>query len=121
MPRRILVVDDEALVCDSIRWILALDQHQVETAGSGQEALAAFKPGKFDLIIIDYQMPDMKGDKVAAEIKALAPRQSILMVTAYGETLRLTGDFPLPVDRVIAKPFALEEFREAVRQLVAKA
>src|ERR1043165_9733015 len=57
--RRILVVDDEPMVCDSIRIALAFDQHQVETAASAQEALAAFHVGKFDLIIVDYNMPAM--------------------------------------------------------------
>ena len=83
MARRILVVDDESLVSDSIRRILALDQHAVETVTSAQDALVAFQPGKFDLIIIDYEMPDTKGDKLAAAIKALAPQQPILMITAY--------------------------------------
>lgn len=53
-----------------------LDQYEVETAATGQEALVAFQPGKFDLVIIHWQMPVMKGDKLAAAIKALAPRQS---------------------------------------------
>jgi CheY-like chemotaxis protein len=120
MARRILVVDDEAVVCDSIRKVLALDQHEVEAATSGQGALAAFQTGKFDLTIIDYEMPVMKGDKLAAAIKALAPQQPIIMMTAYGEALRLAGDFPLAVDLVMSKPFDLQELREAVRQTTTK-
>jgi CheY-like chemotaxis protein len=104
VARRILVIDDEAAVCDSIRQVLALDQHQVEVVTSGLGALAAFQTGKFDLIIIDYEMPGMKGDKLAAAIKALAPQMPIIMMTAYRETLRLSGDFPLAVDSVIGKP-----------------
>jgi two-component system, cell cycle response regulator CpdR len=121
MGRRILVVDDEPLVCDSITRILALDQHDVRTAASGQEALAIFQTAKFDVVIIDYQMPDIKGDKLAAAIRALVPQQSIIMITAYGERLRLAGDFPLAVDMVMSKPFAIEELREAVHRLAAKA
>jgi len=117
MARRILVVDDESLVCDSIRRILALDQHSVETVASAQDALDAFEPGKFDLIIIDYEMPDTKGDKLAAAIKAQASGQPILMITAYAETLRLAGSFPLSVDLVLSKPFDVREFREAVLQM----
>jgi two-component system response regulator HydG len=119
MARSILVVDDESLVCDSIRRILALDQHWVETVASAQNALVAFQPGKFDLIIIDYEMPDTKGDKLAAAIKAQAPEQPIMMITAYAETLRLAGSFPLSVDLVMSKPFDVREFREAVRQMTA--
>ena len=120
MARRILVVDDEALVCESIKQVLALDQHEVEAVTSSQDALAAFQAGKFDLVIIDYEMPGMKGDKLAAAIKALAPQQPIIMMTAYGEALRLAGDFPLAVDLVMSKPFDLQELREAVRQATTR-
>jgi len=120
MARRVLVVDDETVVGETVTRLLALDHHEVETATSGQDAMLAFQRSKFDLIIVDYQMPGMKGDEVAAAIKALAPRQPIIMMTAYGETLRLAGSFPLAVDLVIRKPFDVQGFREAVRQLTEK-
>jgi DNA-binding NarL/FixJ family response regulator len=50
--RRILVVDDDPLVCDSIRRMLAVDGHVVETASSGEAALELFQKAKFDLIIV---------------------------------------------------------------------
>ena len=117
--RRVLVVDDEALVCDAIRRVLELDKFTVHSTSSAQEALTAFEPGKFDLVIIDYEMPLMKGDKLASAIRAQAPEQPIIMVTAYGESLRAAGDFPLAVNLVVSKPFELKAFREAVRQLAA--
>ena len=120
VTRRILVVDDEALVCESIKQVLALDEHEVEAVTSSQDALAAFQGGKFDLVIIDYLMPGMRGDKLAATIKALAPHQPIIMLTAYGERLRFEGEFPLAVDLVMSKPFDLQELRKAVRQAAAK-
>jgi CheY-like chemotaxis protein len=116
--RRILVVDDEEMVCKTLKMVLSLDQHAVTTATSGQEGLSLFEPGRFDLVITDYRMPDLNGDKLAAAIRAQAPQQKILMITAYGQSL-LTGDFPLAVDEVMAKPFDLQEFRDAVRQLTA--
>lgn len=120
MTRRALVVDDEPIVCDSIKRFLVTDHYEVETVTSGQEALDAFQRGKFDLVVIDYEMPVMKGDKLAAAIKALAPQQAIIMITGYGEALRFGGSFPLAVDMVIGKPFSLEEFREAVCRLTSK-
>jgi CheY-like chemotaxis protein len=120
IARRILVVDDEPLICESIKRILDLDEHTVETAGNAQEALAAYESGKFDVVVIDYDMPGTKGDKLASTIKAIAPQQPIIMVTAYGESLRLAGNFPLAVERVISKPFDLQEFRDVVQELAEK-
>ncbi len=118
MARRILVVDDDALVCDSIRRVLELDQHDVRTTTSPHDAVAELQTGKFDLIILDYEMPGMKGDQIAASVKALAPQQPIIMITGFAETLRLAGHFPLAVDMVIHKPFEMQELREAVQKAV---
>lgn len=120
MPRRILVVEDEPLVCDSIRRVLELDKHEVKTAANAEEALVAFQNGHFDVVIVDYRMPEMNGDKLAAAIKALAPQQPVIMITAYAESLRLAGAFPLAVDLVISKPFGLDALRAAIRQVAAK-
>jgi CheY-like chemotaxis protein len=121
MARRILVVDDEEMVGDTIRMVLSLDHHEVETVTASRDALSVFEPGKFDLIITDYEMPVMKGDKLAAAMKALAPPQPILMITAYGQHLRQSRDLPLVVDLVMSKPFDVQKLRDAVRQLTAKA
>jgi CheY-like chemotaxis protein len=72
-PRTILVVDDEPFVCDAVRLMLRFDGHIVHTVGSAKEALEVFEEGKFDLIITDFEMPVMKGDKLAAAIKAKPP------------------------------------------------
>src|ERR687887_106846 len=90
--RRILVVDDEPFVCDAVKMMLNFDGHIVETAGSAKEALAVFDEGKFDLVITDFSMPNMKGDELAAAIKARAPKQPIVMITAYAEMLEASGN-----------------------------
>ena len=116
--QRILVVDDEPLVCESIRRMLAVDGHQVETATSGEAALALFGKDRFDLIIVDYELPLMNGDKVAVAIKALDPNQPIVLITAYAEALQSAAT-PLPdVDLVISKPFDSQELRQAVTRLL---
>jgi CheY-like chemotaxis protein len=117
MARRILLVDDEPMVLKAIQMILAQDGHEVETAASSQEALAAFQRGRFDLVITDYEMPVMTGDKLAAAIKALVPHQPILLITAYAERLCSEGTSLLAVDLVLSKPFDAEKLREVVRQL----
>ncbi len=120
-PRRILVVDDEPLVCDAVKMMLNFDGHIVETANNGKEALAMFEGGKFDLIITDFEMPAMKGDELAAAIKTRWPSQPVVMITAYAEMLHATGSPLSGVDFIISKPFLLENLREAIKKTTGKA
>jgi CheY-like chemotaxis protein len=112
--RRILVVDDEPLVCEAVKMMLAFDGHVVQTTSSGKEALDILNSEKFDLIITDFKMPGMRGDELAAAIKARDPKQPVVMITAYAEMLKGSGNPLTGVDMVISKPFLLENLREAV-------
>src|SRR6266850_681281 len=60
--KRILVVDDEPFVCESIKMLLAYDGHEVLTASGGTEALTRFDPEKIQIVFTDFAMPGMKGD-----------------------------------------------------------
>jgi two-component system, cell cycle sensor histidine kinase and response regulator CckA len=116
LPKKILVVDDEPFVCDTVKLLLAFDGHSVETALSGRDALEKFTSDKFDLVITDYSMPEMKGDELGAKIKALVPNQPVVLITAYTEMLR-GAETPLAgVDIVVSKPFLLEDLRKAIAQ-----
>ena len=115
--RHILVVDDEPLVCDAVKMMLEFDGHIVETVGSGKDALAMLEKSKFDLIITDFAMPVMKGDELAAAIKARNPKQPVVMITAYAEMLQASGNPLTGVDLVISKPFLLENLREAIAKV----
>jgi CheY-like chemotaxis protein len=116
--RRILVVDDEPLVCDAVQMMLHFDGHVVETAGCAKEALAKLEAGKFDLVITDFEMPSMKGDELAAAIKARDPRQPVILITAYAEMLQASGNPLSGVDFLISKPFLLENLREAIAKVI---
>src|SRR6266851_9590974 len=119
--RRILVVDDEPFVCDAVKMMLSFDGHVVETASNGKEALALFDKGKFDLVITDFAMPNMKGDELAAAIKARAPKQPVVMITAYAEMIQSSGNPLSGVDFIISKPFLLENLREAIAKVTPAA
>jgi CheY-like chemotaxis protein len=115
--KRILVVDDEPMVCDSVRMMLAAEGHVVETAPSGKAALDVFQSGRFDLILVDYAMPSMKGDVLAAAIKALDRKQPVAIMTGYLESQVSSGNPPITVDLVLGKPFSLQELRQALTKL----
>lgn len=112
------MVDDEPFVCDAVKMLLMFDGHTVETATSAPEALNLFDRGKFDLVITDFEMPGMKGDQLAATIKARRPGQPVVMITAYAEMLQ-GAKHPLPgIDAIISKPFLLENLRDAIAKVV---
>lgn len=114
--RRILVVDDEPLVCEAVRILLSFDGHEVFVAKNAREALDLYATNEFDVVITDYAMPGMTGDKLAVAIKERSPEQPIIMITAFAEVL------PNPVagiDHLISKPFLLENLREAISKVMA--
>jgi len=116
----ILVVDDEPLVCEAVKMMLAFDGHAVETANNGKEALELYDRSKFDLVFTDFAMPDMKGDELAAAIKARNPRQPIILITAYAEMLKSSGHPLAGIEGVIGKPFLLEDLRAAIARVTSR-
>jgi two-component system, OmpR family, response regulator MprA len=114
--KRILLVDDDPAVRESIRLLLTIDRHEVVTAAGGVGAIELLKRQPFDLAILDHFMPGMLGSQLALHIRKIAPCLPILMVTAY---LEMLGDCDKPVDAVIAKPFAVEELRRVIAKLLS--
>ena len=112
--KRILVVDDEQLVCDAIRMMLNFDGHIVESTSNPKDALAKIEQGSYDLVITDFAMPGMRGDELAVAIKIRRPGQPVVLITAYAEMLQSTHREMPGVDFVISKPFLLENLREAI-------
>jgi CheY-like chemotaxis protein len=117
---RVLLVDDDPLVSDSIRRMLEFDQRYVQTAGSAAEALVICEREKFDVVILDYLMPVTKGDALALALKGRYPALPIIMITADAEKLEASASPPEAVDLLIGKPFQLAELREALAKVLLK-
>lgn len=111
---RILVVDDEPIVCDSIRMLLTFDGHSVQTANNAEQALQTFDEAEIDLLITDYAMPGKPGAELAADIRQRAPHLPVIMITAYAEMLDSWGADLSSVDCVVSKPFRLDDLRQAL-------
>jgi len=112
--KRLLLVEDDRRVREMLKMALAIDAYTVVEANNGAEALGLFRNGRFDLVMVDFEMPFVKGDELAARIKRLAPRQPILMITGYGK--RPGPDNP--VDAVLNKPIKMDELRAAIAELL---
>ena len=114
--KRILLVEDERVVRESLRLLLTREAHTVVEANNGAEAFALFRKERFDLVVTDFEMPFVKGNELATRIKQIAPHQRILMITAHGH--RRSSDNP--VDAVLAKPFEAEGLRAMMNRLMCQ-
>jgi len=114
LGKRILLVDDERAVRDTIRQLLLHDEHTVIEANNGAEALRLFAQDRFDVVLTDCFMPFLKGTELATRIRQLSPGQAILMITGYGIK---PGPYN-PVDAVLRKPFDIGELRSALAEVL---
>jgi nitrogen-specific signal transduction histidine kinase/ActR/RegA family two-component response regulator len=122
---RILIVDDDAALIQSLRSSLQEEGHQVTAAAGGQEGIEAFhrarlSPEPFDVVITDLGMPYVDGRQVIASIRPAAPQTPIILLTGWGKGLDAEGEPPPKVDRVLAKPPRMQELRAALAELTAE-
>lgn len=111
-PLRVLVVDDEAPVRDTLAAVLVTEGHDVEVAGDGAEGLKRFIAGRFDLVLTDKAMPGMNGEQMAAAIKQVAPKMPIILLTGFG-LFHDKEEFP-DVDVLASKPIRIPALRDAI-------
>jgi DNA-binding response OmpR family regulator len=119
---RILVVDDDPVLNESLRNTLQEDGHQVIVAGGGQEGIDAFcsarqTPEAFDVVITDLGMPYVDGRQVVHSVRATSPDTPIIMLTGWGQRLLADDESTPQADRVLSKPPRLRELRAALAEL----
>src|SRR3977135_1742240 len=124
---RILIVDDEAMMADSLRQHLTDEGYSVDTAATGAEGLERFDQGGHHLAICDLQLPDMDGLEVMRHIKDARPTTEVIVVTGYGSVQRAVEATKAGAFYFVEKPFDFEELQPLVekalerRELVAEA
>ena len=114
---RILVADDEEIICELITEYLKADGHQVETAFNGSDALDRFKGATFDLVITDQSMPKMNGEQLARAIAETKAKVPVILLTGFGEEMQAVGNQPEPIDLIVSKPVSASELRWAIHQV----
>ncbi len=125
-PQRVLVVDDDAVVAETLHDILKFDGHEVRVAEGGQAGIDAFRAGitagtPYDIVITDLGMPYVDGRAVAAAIKTASPSTRVMMLTGWGQRLQKEQSIPADVDCLLSKPATLQELRRAMSEVVTAA
>jgi two-component system, OmpR family, response regulator MprA len=119
---RILVVDDERAVRESLRRALELEGYEVELAGDGEEALRQLaEPGAPDAAILDVLMPGIDGLEVCRKLRAAGNAVPVLMLTARAEVDSRVAGLDAGADDYLPKPFALAELLARLRALLRRA
>ena len=112
----ILVIDDEPMIRDLFREILARDGHEITLSASSREGLRVFGKGRYDIVYTDLGMPEVSGWEVASAIKKRDPSIVVVMVTGWGTQIDSKKSEESGVDFVISKPFQVHQLRDSVAQ-----
>ena len=118
---RILVVDDEPAVRDSLERALRLDGYEVELAADGREGLERCRAAPPDAIVLDLLMPEMDGLEACRRLREAGDRTPVLMLTARDGISDRVAGLDAGADDYLVKPFALEELQARLRALLRRA
>jgi len=118
---KILVVDDERAVRDSLRRALELEGYEIELAADGNEALYRLEVTEEpDAVILDVLMPGVDGLEVCRRLRGAGSKLPVLMLTARTEVEDRVAGLDAGADDYVTKPFALEELLARVRALLRR-
>jgi two-component system response regulator MprA len=122
VPVKILVIDDERAVRESLRRALELEGYEIELAFDGEEALARLRlESPVDAAILDVLMPGIDGLEVCRRLRTNGNRVPVLMLTARAEVDSRVAGLDAGADDYLPKPFALAELLARLRALLRRA
>jgi CheY-like chemotaxis protein len=122
---RVLVIDDDPSLVESLRSALVDEGHKVTAANGGQAGIESFRAAfasrmPYDIVITDLAMPDVDGRQVVASLRATSPATPIVLLTGWRHQLADRIEPPLQVDRLLGKPPRIRELRAALAELTGR-
>ncbi|MFH1464371.1 MAG: sigma-54 dependent transcriptional regulator [Pseudomonadota bacterium] len=119
-PQRILVIDDESVVCHSCRRSLTPDGHEVEVATDPYAGLEVARKGEHDILLLDIVMPGISGLEVFRTLRREGLKAEVIFITGYAEVQTAVEAMKLGAADFIGKPFSPEELRLCVRRVAER-
>ena len=116
---RVLVVDDQPQIQKLVSVNLQARGYAVNVAGTGEEALQLFKPGDYDLVILDLILPGIGGIDVCAAIRQLSDVPIVVLSAREDEELKVRA-LDTGADDYVTKPFSQEELLARVRAVMRR-
>lgn len=113
----VLVVDDDTGLQSMFKLFLKKQGFTRIVVGTGKEAIAALNKQKFDLCFLDLQLPDITGDEIYKQAKALHPELPIIIITGYPDSQMLDNILKHGPVTVLKKPLEVEQLQQALKML----
>jgi len=117
MTEKILVVDDEDIIRESLSFILRKEKYEVGEAANGKIAFEMLKESSYDLVITDLEMPEMKGIELLDEIRKINLQTNTIVITAYGSMETAIAALRSGASDYILKPIEFDELLIKVKKL----
>src|SRR5947199_333864 len=118
---RILVVDDEADIRESLEALLSLEHYQVDLAENATEGQHKIESGSYDLVLLDLMMPDRSGMEVLREVRERDAETPIFMITAYGSVEVAVNALKSGANDYFSKPWDNEKLLIEIERMIARA
>ncbi len=117
---RILVIDDEADIRESLETLLQLEGYTVELAPNATEGLKRFDSGTYDIVLLDLMMPDRSGMEVLRDIRERDTETPIFMITAYGSVEVAVNALKAGADDYFSKPWDNEKLIIEIERMISR-
>ncbi len=116
----VFVVDDDAAICNALRWLIESVNLEVETYESGHEFLETYEPGRPGCVVLDVRMPEMSGLDVQRELEARSIDLPVIILTGYGDMQTAIRAFKSGAVDFVQKPFNNQNLLDAIQRAVRK-
>jgi DNA-binding NtrC family response regulator len=116
----ILIIDDEVAIRESLETLLEFEGYSVKSAETGEDGLARLNEQTFDLVLLDFALPDRNGLEILADIRSRDSQLAVIMITAYGTLDNAVRAMQQGATNFIQKPWDNEKLMADVRAAVAR-
>ncbi len=118
--QRILIIDDEAAIRESLETLLSLEGYLVETATNGEEGLDQIQQNIYDLVLLDLALPGKNGLEILQVIRELQPVLPVIMITAYGKVDNIVDAMRLGAQNFVQKPWDNDKLLADIRSAIGR-
>jgi len=115
----VLIIDDEAEIRESLETLLELEGYSVETANDGEEGLSKMELRPFDLVLLDFALPDRNGLEILKDIRERDPNMAVIMITAYGTVDNAVKAMQGGAQNFVQKPWDNDKLLADIRTAVS--